>query len=144
MEQPETSSSRHAQRREEDEGDEEEHEEEEDEEEEDVDFSDYDSFSSISDSSIIDLPPPLSPNRIIPPTSLSIPRALNLAALDNSPVLGPLVRRSRSARFLARSFGAASHDLESAAGDPALAEGRGRTVSAAVSARRDDHYGTFG
>lgn len=61
-----------------------------------------DSASSISASSIIDLPPALSPSRILPPTSLSLDRGLNLAALDGSPIIGPLVRRTRSAKSLGR------------------------------------------
>ena len=88
-------------------------------EHEDPDVSD--SASSISASSIIDLPPELSPSRIVPPKSLSMNGGLNLAALDNTSVIGPLVRRTRSARFLGRRF-----------------SGReaGRTVQ--------DGYGTFG
>ena len=69
------------------------------EEEEDSDAS------SISESSIIDLPPPLTLGRIIPPTSLSISTNLNLSLTEDSPVLGPLVRRTKSARLLARSWG---------------------------------------
>jgi len=58
------------------------------------------SESSISESSIIDLPAPLEPNRLLPP-SVSLGTGLSLAALDleSSPVIGPLVRRTRSARF---------------------------------------------
>jgi hypothetical protein len=85
--------------------------------------------SSISSSSIIDLPPPLDPSRIIPP-SLSINTSLSRmgAAIDSSPIVGPLVRRSRSTRFLGggRSWGDRSENGE---------EERQRTVSG---------YGTFG
>jgi hypothetical protein len=98
--------------------------------------SDVDSLSSISDSSIIDLPAPLSPSRIRPPTSISMPRALNIAALDRSPIVGPLIRRSRSARYLVGSLGGRSLGLE----DNAIR--RGRTVSAVPGT--NDNYGTFG
>lgn len=64
----------------------------------DEDESDMESVSSISESSIIDLPPPLEPNRLLPP-SVSLTTGLSLAALDDSPIIGPLVRRTRSARF---------------------------------------------
>ena len=58
--------------------------------------------SSVSDSSIIDLPSPLSPTAIAVPPSLSITSNLNLVAeaVEHSPVIGPLVRRTRSARLL--------------------------------------------
>ena len=89
----------------------------------DPDFSDT---SSISESSIIDLPPPQSPNRIIPP-SMSITSGLSIAAtaLEDSPVIGPLVRRTRSARYL--------NMVRAEEGDPAV----GRSVSMA------EGYGTF-
>lgn len=85
-----------------------------------------DSVSSISESSIIDLPPPLEPSRLLPP-SVSLNTGLSLAALDESPVIGPLVRRTRSARFSSiRNLGrVGSTNLDS-----------GREVS--------DGYGTFG
>jgi hypothetical protein len=53
------------------------------------------SESEISESSIIDLPPPLEPHR------LTLGPSVSLAALDleSSPVIGPLIRRTRSARF---------------------------------------------
>ena len=86
------------------------------EEEEDSDAS------SISESSIIDLPPPQTLARIIPPTSLSINTNLNLSLTEDSPVLGPLVRRTKSARLLAQSWGRNS-------------PGKNRASSA---------YGTFG
>lgn len=66
---------------------------------------DDDDASSVSSSSIIDLPPPLSPAALsVPalPASLSI--SSRLGAIDRSPVIGPLVRRTRSARFLGRSW----------------------------------------
>lgn len=68
--------------------------------------------SSISESSIIDLPLPRSPNRIAPPTSVSVNRGLNvLAAIEDLPIaetVGAVVRRTRSARFLGgRSWGSA-------------------------------------
>ena len=63
------------------------------EEEEEMGFDD--SASEISESSIIDLPPPLEPHR------LTLGPSVSLAALDleSSPVIGPLIRRTRSARF---------------------------------------------
>lgn len=64
---------------------------------------DADSASSVSESSIIDLPPPLQPSRIVTP-SLSMNGGLSSLS-DRSPILRPLVRRSRSARFLGRSWG---------------------------------------
>jgi hypothetical protein len=95
--------------------------------------------SSISESSIIDLPPPLKPNRIIPP-SLSMNNGISLAAaaaaIDSSPVLGPLVRRSRSARFLGRSWGDRS-DLSRDGGD-----GEGEEMEAGRAGLRRE-YGTF-
>jgi hypothetical protein len=111
------------------------------EDDDDNDNDDDDSFSSISESSIIDLPPPLSPSRIKPPISLSIPRALNLVALEETPVLGPLVRRSRSARFLVGSLGRRNRDEFEVSGDTE----RGRAVSAAAAAgpSTGDGYGTF-
>lgn len=53
------------------------------------------SESEISESSIIDLPPALEPHR------LTLAPSVSLAALDleRSPVIGPLIRRTRSARF---------------------------------------------
>jgi hypothetical protein len=72
------------------------------------DFSDS---SSISESSIIDLPPPLSPSRIVPPTSISVNRGLDiLAGIEQSPVIGAVVRRTRSARFSSRSWGSRNGD----------------------------------
>jgi len=80
----------------------------------DEDFSDT---SSISESSIIDLPPPLSPSRIVPPPSLSVNRGLDiLAGIEQSPVIGAVVRRTRSARFLARSWGSRNEDEENQEG----------------------------
>lgn len=62
--------------------------------------------SSVSESSIIDLPIPAGPTRI-PATSLSIRSGLNVAAdlMDDAPVIGALVRRTRSARFLSGAGG---------------------------------------
>ena len=70
------------------------------------DFDEESDSSSISSSSIIDLPPPLSPSRITTPASLSVNRGIDIVsnALDNSPVLGPIVRRTRSARLLGQSW----------------------------------------
>ena len=62
---------------------------------------DFTDTSSISESSIIDLPPPMSPSRIVPSVNLSVNRGLDI--LDQTPVLGAVVRRTRSARFLGRS-----------------------------------------
>ncbi len=87
------------------------------------------SSSSVSSSSIIDLPPPMLPARIIPPASLSISRGLDVLAsaggitigsgiaagnendLNTSPIMG-LVRRTRSARFLGRSWGSRHSGLD--------------------------------
>lgn len=97
--------------------------------------------SSISESSIIDLPPPLKPNRIIPP-SLSMNNGISLAAaaaaLDSSPVLGPLVRRSRSARFLGRSWG----DRSDLSRDGRDGDGQGEEMEAGRAGLRRE-YGTF-
>ncbi|KAL7421577.1 hypothetical protein Q5752_003346 [Cryptotrichosporon argae] len=54
------------------------------------------SESSFSESSIIDMPLPSRPSRIIPPASLSMNA---LPILEEAPVLGPLIRRSRSMRL---------------------------------------------
>jgi hypothetical protein len=90
----------------------------------DCDFDDTESISTISDSSIIDLPPPLEPNRLIPP-SVSLNTGLSLAALDQSPVIGPLIRRTRSARFT---------DIRNL----------GRRESAEAGGEASSGYGTFG
>jgi len=97
------------------------------------DLSETSTTSSVSESSIIDLPPPQLPARIIPPTSLSLSRGLDVIAnagidLETSPVIGNLVRRSRSARFLAQSWGSR---------DSAMSE-------AVEGDRQGDGYGTFG
>jgi hypothetical protein len=86
------------------------------------------SESEISESSIIDLPPALEPHR------LTLGPSVSLAALDleSSPVIGPLIRRTRSARFTTvRNLGktAASN---AAAGDVEDADGQRAS------------YGTFG
>jgi len=75
-----------------------------------------DTNSSISESSIIDLPLPLSPSRIIPPKSLSMNGGINLAALEDARVIGPLVRRTRSARLLGRSLSGRSKGRGSVGG----------------------------
>lgn len=80
--------------------------------EDDMDINDEESdSSSISESSIIDLPPPLAPSRIAP--SLSMNRGLDIiAAIDQTPVFGAVVRRTKSARFLGRSWGSRSGEEE--------------------------------
>lgn len=81
---------------------------------------DCDSASFISESSIIDLPPPLESHRIIPP---SISMRSNLAhALDSSPLLGPIAGRTRSMQMLARSFGSV---MQGEAADEAMRRMRG-------------------
>ncbi|WVO16279.1 hypothetical protein L204_103954 [Cryptococcus depauperatus] len=98
---------------------------------------DYDA-SSISSSSIIDLPPPTSP------LALSLPPAFNIASrldtLGSSPVFGSLVRRTKSARLLGKSWSSntqmgISREAESS---------QGGNLSAAP---REEHvaegYGTF-
>jgi hypothetical protein len=84
------------------------------------------SESEISESSIIDLPPALEPHR------LTLAPSVSLAALDleSSPVLGPLIRRTRSARF-------------------STVRNLGRTVAPAAEAEEGEGeastgYGTFG
>ena len=67
-------------------------------------LDDLSDTSSISESSIIDLPPAQDPARIIPPASISIAN-LNSILSDEASVIGPLVRRTRSARLLAQSWG---------------------------------------
>lgn len=70
---------------------------------EDLDSDDFSESSTISESSIIDLPPPLSPSRIVPPPSLSVNRGLDiLAGIEQTPVVGAVVRRTRSARSTLR------------------------------------------
>ncbi|ORY34054.1 hypothetical protein BCR39DRAFT_518285 [Naematelia encephala] len=100
-----------------------------------------DDVSSVSDSSIIDLPPPLSPSRIVPPHSLSMNGGLNLAALDDTPVVGHLVRRTRSARFLGRSWGSRVGP-EDDDDDQGEGEELGRTAQ--NRGTREEDYGTFG
>jgi hypothetical protein len=85
----------------------------EDELDHDVDLEygdDFSDTSSISESSIIDLPPPLSPSRIVPPVNLSVNRGLDI--LDQTPVFGAVVRRTRSARFLGRSLSRNEEDRD--------------------------------
>jgi hypothetical protein len=106
---------------------------------------DCDSASSISESSIIDLPPPLEPHRIIPP---SISMRSNLSqALDNSPLLAPIARRTRSMQMLARSFGSV---MQGEAADEASARMRGNVQAGAESqalpragSGNVSDYGTF-
>lgn len=110
--------------------------------ESDYDY-DCDSASSISESSIIDLPPPLEPHQILPP-SLSI--RSNLAhALDSSPLLGPIARRSRSMQMLARSFGSV---MQGEVADEAMRRMRGEQQEGIetrppVGSRTTSGYGTF-
>ena len=79
----------------------------------DDDDDNSDSISSVSESSIIDLPSPLSPARIVPPTGMSMNGGLNLvAAIDAAPLIGEVVRRTRSARFLGRSWASRTSDGE--------------------------------
>jgi len=94
-------------------------------EEEETEFDD--SASEISESSIIDLPPPLEPHR------LTLGPSVSLAALDleSSPVIGPLIRRTRSARFsTVKNLGRSPAPAEAEAED---GQGEGSTG-----------YGTFG
>ena len=98
------------------------------------DFDNSDSCSSISDSSIIDLPPPLEPNRLqLLPPSVSLNSGLSLAALDSSPVIGPLIRRTRSARFTSIRILSRSGTLSGLG--PGSERDRDRELS--------DGYGTF-
>lgn len=115
--------------------------------------------SSISQSSIIDLPLPMSPNRIIPP-SLSVQSGLTLAMTGAQPILGGIVRRSRSARFLGRSWGsgvvlgsATPTEMGRGMGDRSRSrgaevgrkagEGQGRDDADEVDERDGTGYGTF-
>jgi hypothetical protein len=82
------------------------------------------SESEISESSIIDLPPPLEPHR------LTLGPSVSLAALDleSSPVIGPLIRRTRSARFstvknLGRSAAPAEAEAEEGQGEGSTSYG---------------------
>lgn len=94
----------------------------------------YLSDSSISESSIIDLPPPLSPNRIIPP-SLSMNSGLNIGRPTMSPTLGA-VRRSGSARFLARSWGSMGEAF-------GRRMGRDQAGQSGTAGNGEEGYGTF-
>lgn len=91
-------------------GSDQEEESDEEEQEEDGEEDTESNFSSFSESSIIDLPPPRSPHRIIPP-SLSMNSGLNLGG---QPIIGGIVRRTRSARYLgmSRSWGSAVERME--------------------------------
>lgn len=101
-----------------------------------------DDVSSVSSSSIIDLPPPLSPAALsVPMLRPSLSISSHLGALDTSPVIGPLVRRTRSAKFLGRSWGS-SRERE--------VDGEAELGQAGSSVRRDqctreinEGYGTF-
>ena len=73
-------------------------------EEEDLE-DDASDISSISESSIIDLPPPQEPSQIDTTSALAMTNNLDLTSLENSPVLGPLVRRTKSSRLLSGSWG---------------------------------------
>lgn len=105
-------------------------------------FPEDDDVSSVSSSSIIDLPPPLSPAALSVPTlrpSLSI--SSHLGALDTSPVIGPLVRRTRSAKFLGRSWGSSRErgvDGEAELGQAGSSIRRDRCTR-----EIDEGYGTF-
>lgn len=98
--------------------------------------NDHDSVSSISDSSIIDLPPPLEPVRLLPP-SVSLNTGLSLAALDSSPVIGPLIRRTRSARFTT-SIRTLGRSASGVVGSHRYREGR------EMDTGDSNGYGTFG
>ncbi|KAK1924048.1 hypothetical protein DB88DRAFT_488948 [Papiliotrema laurentii] len=82
----------------------------------DPESGDYSSdTSSVSESSIIDLPPPLSPARIAPPVNVGVHSLDIFAAIDGSPVfgaVGAVVRRTKSARFLGRSWGSRQEERE--------------------------------
>ena len=111
--------------------------EEEEEEEGEMGFDDSGSISEseISESSIIDLPPPLEPHR------LTLAPSVSLAALDleSSPVIGPLIRRTRSARFsTVRNLGRAVHPDAGAGAGPEAERGDRADQQASTS------YGTFG
>ncbi|KAK1920537.1 hypothetical protein DB88DRAFT_503655, partial [Papiliotrema laurentii] len=82
----------------------------------DPESGDYSSdTSSVSESSIIDLPPPLSPARIAPARQCRCHSLDIFAAIDGSPVfgaVGAVVRRTKSARFLGRSWGSRQEERE--------------------------------
>lgn len=105
----------------------------EDEEDDGEDDEGVDSdYSSISESSIIDLPPPLTPSRILPQRlNANVNRGLEVLGVvsDSAEAIGAVVRRSRSARFLRRSFGSGSRIEDEDDQDDREARGR---------------YGTFG
>lgn len=105
-------------------------------------FPEGDDASSVSSSSIIDLPPPLSPAALSVPTfpaSLSI--SSRLGALDRSPVIGPLVRRTRSARFLGRSWGSSTgREVD---GEAELGQAGSNIGRDWCTREIDEGYGTF-
>lgn len=71
-------------------------------------YSDDDSASTVSESSIIDMPRPTGPTAIVVRDGTSISAGLNLAAEVAGAAegaVGELVRRSTSARFLGHSWG---------------------------------------
>ncbi|KAL1405451.1 hypothetical protein Q8F55_009083 [Vanrija albida] len=81
-------------------------------------YSDEDGASTVSESSIIDMPRPTGPTAIVVRDGSSISAGLNLAAEVGAAAegaVGELVRRSTSARFLGHSWGsnAAVEDGES-------------------------------
>ncbi|WVQ88809.1 hypothetical protein IAS59_002546 [Cryptococcus gattii] len=105
-------------------------------------FPEDDDVSSVSSSSIIDLPPPLSPAALSVPTlppSLSI--SSHLGALDTSPVIGPLVRRTRSAKFLGRSWGSSREREVDGEAELGLADSSIRRDQ--CTREMDEGYGTF-
>ena len=131
-------------------------------EEEEEFHSDVESDSA-SENSIIDMPPQASPRTIVPSASMSLGLSAALDGLEGS-AIGPLVRRTRSARFLAGGIlgtsqtssggyldqvgrGGSSVESGTAASSSALAPS---TVSAFAvhdagqGRRRPDGYGTFG
>ncbi|WRT66365.1 uncharacterized protein IL334_003320 [Kwoniella shivajii] len=111
-----------------------------DDDNDDDDDDDNDDSSSISSSSIIDLPPPLSPSIIPLPIPLARSTSLNIlplhrgiSHLTSSPIVEPLVRRSRSARFLSKSWASSSSWLNQE-------ENRQEEENVSIE---EDGYGTF-
>ncbi|XAO23769.1 hypothetical protein I312_102549 [Cryptococcus bacillisporus CA1280] len=105
-------------------------------------FPEDDDVSSVSSSSIIDLPPPLSLAALSVPTlppSLSI--SSHLGALDTSPMIGPLVRRTRSAKFLGRSWGSSREREVDGEAELGLADSSIRRDQ--CTREIDEGYGTF-
>ncbi|WWC61888.1 uncharacterized protein I303_104473 [Kwoniella dejecticola CBS 10117] len=110
---------------------------------------DDDDSSSVSSSSIIDLPPPQSPSLI--PLPLTLPRStsLNLNSLNvgrvgeqlgSSPIVGPIIRKTKSSKLLRGSWNNTNKWLN---GQIRSDTSTGPKQSVATSQSIEDSYGTF-